>query len=498
MDGLEKLNVAQNKLIGLPAPISKLSSLSDLDVSYNEIREVPDDFSKLKLKRLGYAGNKLKVCNLKHSILYLLNLFFIFLKVMPPSIWECKAVTWLNIRDNQLTTLSPDVVKMSGLTHLDLANNQIQELNPCIGKLDRLTYLDISENQIAVLPKELCCLTKLHTLKASSNKLENMESLEDFKNFQLLEDLILDHNRLKSVHPMIGYLAKIRNIDLSYNHLVTAPKQIGWADKSLRKLILSFNQIKTLPGDFTYLNPALRLELENNPLDPVVAMNYKKGVPILLDSLATSVLAFPNHCVAYGDALVCGKAGVGEKFSIKAFDRQKKEIKSGKDTFTAKMVRIPGSEFEEPYEYDCIVKNHKNGEYSVFYNIQRTGNFKTHVMNEDTPILGSPFDTLLEAGLVSADHSSAAGKGLVDSQAGSSVSFSIITRDKFKNAIDHGGAEVRVEIFGGSSPVAKVVDNNDGSYLVSYTLGWADTYHIEIYLNNVKLDGSPFTITARE
>lgn len=61
MDGLEKLNVAQNKLIKLPSPIGSLSSLADLDISYNEIRELPADFGKLKLKRFGYAGNKLKV-----------------------------------------------------------------------------------------------------------------------------------------------------------------------------------------------------------------------------------------------------------------------------------------------------------------------------------------------------------------------------------------------------------------------------------------------------
>ena len=61
-----------------------------------------------------------------------------------------------------------------------------------------------------------------------------------------------------------------------------------------------------------------------------------------------------------------------------------------------------------------------------------------------------------------------------------------------------GGADVRVEILGGSNPVAKVQDNNDGSYTVTYTLGWADTYHIEVYVDNKKLEDSPFTIQATE
>jgi hypothetical protein len=64
--------------------------------------------------------------------------------------------------------------------------------------------------------------------------------------------------------------------------------------------------------------------------------------------------------------------------------------------------------------------------------------------------------------------------------------------------LEVGGSQVRVEILGGSNPQAKVTDNNDGSYTVTYTLGWADTYHIEVYVNNQKLDDSPFTIAAKE
>jgi Leucine-rich repeat (LRR) protein len=60
-------------------------------------------------------------------------------QVLPPVVWECKGVTWLNIRDNQLVAIAPEIVRMSNLTHLDVGNNQIQELNPVIGKLEHLT-----------------------------------------------------------------------------------------------------------------------------------------------------------------------------------------------------------------------------------------------------------------------------------------------------------------------------------------------------------------------
>jgi Leucine-rich repeat (LRR) protein len=61
MDGLERFSVAQNKLTYLPSPIGRFAALYDLDISYNDIKELPADFGKLPLRRFGYAGNKLKV-----------------------------------------------------------------------------------------------------------------------------------------------------------------------------------------------------------------------------------------------------------------------------------------------------------------------------------------------------------------------------------------------------------------------------------------------------
>lgn len=226
-------------------------------------------------------------------------------------------ITYLNLRDNALTAVRPELGQLAGLTHLDLANNELQEIHPIVGKLEQLKFLDVSDNQLTTLPTELCMLKNLTVFKASTNKLETLECLNDFQNMEKLEELILHHNRLKSVNPQIGFMQNLRTIDLSHNQLTTCPKQIGWLEKSLRKLVLNANQIKFLPGDMTFLNPALRLELDQNPLDPVIAMNYKKGVPSLLDSLAQLVQAYPEHCVAYGDALVGGRVGVGESFHVK-------------------------------------------------------------------------------------------------------------------------------------------------------------------------------------
>jgi hypothetical protein len=133
--------------------------------------------------------------------------------VLPPVVWQCTGISWLNVRDNQLVALAPEVSRLAMLTHLDLGNNQLQELDPVIGKLERLAYeeemllsfyfnvfqryLDVSENQIVALPNELCLLVNLVTLKASSNKLEALDSLKVFVCFLFFFFFCLSHTDSK-------------------------------------------------------------------------------------------------------------------------------------------------------------------------------------------------------------------------------------------------------------------------------------------------------------
>lgn len=79
------------------------------------------------------------------------------------------------------------------------------------------------------------------------------------------------------------------------------------------------------------------------------------------------------------------------------------------------MIRVPTSEFDEPVEYQkrqesqgkiifcmaCFLLNFTHfssskNENTVFSTPQLPGLYKTHITNEGTPILSSPFDTLIE------------------------------------------------------------------------------------------------------
>jgi len=49
---------------------------------------------------------------------------------------------------------------------------------------------------------------------------------------------------------------------------------------------------------------------------------------------------------------------------------------------------------------------------------------------------------------------------------------------------------------GGKAIPAQVVDNNNGTYAISYTLPQPGTYTISVKLLNKDIKGSPFTQTA--
>ena len=58
----------------------------------------------------------------------------------------------------------------------------------------------------------------------------------------------------------------LKLLDLSQNNISYLEHQVGWLGDSLRKLILCDNNLKQLPGEISFLNPAIKLELRGNPL----------------------------------------------------------------------------------------------------------------------------------------------------------------------------------------------------------------------------------------
>ncbi|NEQ52634.1 MAG: TIR domain-containing protein, partial [Leptolyngbya sp. SIO3F4] len=116
--------------------IVQLTSLTSLDLSYNQLSELPPEIVQLtSLTSLDLGSNQLSE--------------------LPPEIVQLTSLTSLYLGSNQLSELPPEIVQLTSLTSLSLMKNQLSELPPEIGQLTSLTSLDLYQNKISELPLEL-------------------------------------------------------------------------------------------------------------------------------------------------------------------------------------------------------------------------------------------------------------------------------------------------------------------------------------------------------
>ena len=84
--------------------------------------------------------------------------------------------------------------------------------------------------------------------------------------YDFLESLYLNNNKLTSVPKIVSKLRGLRTLDLSHNRIGEIPPELGMCF-NLRYLYLFDNNIKTLPNEFGNLIELLFLGIEGNPID---------------------------------------------------------------------------------------------------------------------------------------------------------------------------------------------------------------------------------------
>lgn len=117
-----------NRLIHLPDRIADMPLLEELDVSYNQLRTLPNDLCIPTLLSLNVSHNQLDL--------------------VPKSIASCSRLKTLNLSKNHLTSLPADLVN-----------------------LGRLELFDISENLLCIMPAEILERMQSATLLITGNPL---------------------------------------------------------------------------------------------------------------------------------------------------------------------------------------------------------------------------------------------------------------------------------------------------------------------------------------
>jgi Leucine-rich repeat (LRR) protein len=214
---LKKLDLSHNNIDQLPSDIEKLLSLDYLDLRFNDLKYLPDSCANLEqLETLLLSNNKLKK--------------------LPNSIGNLKNLVKLDLNDNFLSNLPDSFGSLEHLEILALWNNRIEKLPEPFGNLKNLKELNLRENELKNLPESFSHLQSLETLSLNNNKLMNLP--ESFGTLKVLKHLYLNNNQLSSLPDTMGNLNEtLETLYIKGNNFTDIPSII-WPLKKLMNLSL--------------------------------------------------------------------------------------------------------------------------------------------------------------------------------------------------------------------------------------------------------------------
>lgn len=153
-DGRCRLDLRNMGIATFPSWLFKLTNVTELDLSCNQLKRLPDNVGSLSsLRWLDLHSNKLES--------------------LPDSIGSLARLTHLNLCNNRLTSASlPSAMGLlAGLKCLNLGMNQLESLPPAFAALDGLTELLLFDNKLPVLPDFLKVFHNLSKLNLKGNPL---------------------------------------------------------------------------------------------------------------------------------------------------------------------------------------------------------------------------------------------------------------------------------------------------------------------------------------
>ncbi|KAG4949354.1 plant intracellular Ras-group-related LRR protein 6 isoform X1 [Glycine max] len=226
---LQVMDLSGMSLEFLPKPSLDLATICKLDLSNNNLQEIPESLTArlLNVEVLDVRSNQLN--SLPNSIgclskLKVLNVSGNFIESLPKTIENCRALEELNANFNKLSKL-PDTIgfELINLKKLSVNSNKLVFLPSSTSHLTALKVLDARLNCLRALPEDLENLINLETLNVSQN-------------FQYLE----------TIPYSIGLLWSLVELDVSYNNIKTLPESIGCL-KNLQKLSVEGNPLTCPP-----------------------------------------------------------------------------------------------------------------------------------------------------------------------------------------------------------------------------------------------------------
>ncbi|KAK7329116.1 hypothetical protein VNO77_23262 [Canavalia gladiata] len=229
---LQVVNLSGMSLNSLPKPSFDLATIRNLDLSNNNLQEIPESLTArlLNLEVLDVHSNQLR--SLPNSIgclskLKVLNVSGNFIEFLPKTIEDCRALEELNVNFNKLSKL-PDTIgfELINLKKLAVNSNKLVFLPSSTSHLTALKVLDVRLNCLRELPVDLENLINLETLNVSQN-FQYLESLPYSIGLLLsLVELDVSYNKIKTLPESIGCLKKLQKLSVEGNPLICPPLEV--------------------------------------------------------------------------------------------------------------------------------------------------------------------------------------------------------------------------------------------------------------------------------
>jgi len=156
LKGVRKLTLSEN-LTTFPEEILELAeSLEILDLSHNQLCEIPKEISRLKKLKIAFFSNN--------------N----FTKV-PDSFKECENLYMLGFKANKIDTFDEDILPLT-ISWLILTDNCIAALPHSMGKLSKLQKCGLSGNKLNELPDSMKNCRNLELIRLAANNFQEIPS----------------------------------------------------------------------------------------------------------------------------------------------------------------------------------------------------------------------------------------------------------------------------------------------------------------------------------
>ncbi|KAF5298424.1 hypothetical protein FQR65_LT01202 [Abscondita terminalis] len=251
--------IAGNNLLKNFVVISTPFHLKHIDVSYNNLDELPDWLSSCQELRSLFASNN---C----------------IKSLPDHLF-CNDMPYLHT--------------------LQLAYNQLHNL-PTIHRKVPIQELFLQNNSISTLPENFFkCVQNIKVLNISNNRLCELPKPE---NTLTLEKLFITANCLtdSTLKDLSPYLANLKNLHAAYNNFTMLPEKCGYQWKEIEELVLSGNKLIKLPDSIGHLRHLAVLRVHSNLLQTCPTLSHLSSLRVLdfahnhLDKVNLTSLIPPN------------------------------------------------------------------------------------------------------------------------------------------------------------------------------------------------------------